>query len=229
MPLSPCNCEGCELKSLFFKNVSTLEIEALCSRKVEKRYNKGDYIICEGDCINSFNYIKTGLVKLFRKIDGNNEQIICFAGPLDFVSLLSIFSEKYYNYSVVALEETTTCSIDLEEVKIIAVQNGKFAVSLIEKINKASDNIILTFLEVKKHRLFGRIAFIILYFSDKIYQNNSFQLPVSRKEIAEFIGMTTENVIRTLSELRKDGIIKIFGKTIEIIDKQRLMKIMEYS
>jgi CRP-like cAMP-binding protein len=229
MPLSKCNCEGCELKSLFFENVSALEIESMCTRKVEKLYNKGDYIIQEGEPIKEFKYIKTGLVKLFRKTENNSEQIICFAGPLDFVSLLSIFSEKQYNYSVVALEETTTCSIDLIEVKAIAAQNGRFATSLIEKVNRATDNIILTFLELKKLRIFGRIAYILIYFSGKIYKNNIFELPVSRKEIAEFIGMTTENVIRTLSELRKDKIIKISAKTIEILDKERLKKISEFS
>ena len=47
-------------------------------------------------------------------------------------------------------------------------------------------------------------------------------------EIAELIGMTTENVIRILSEFRKDKILKIFGKTIEIIDIGRLEKISEH-
>ena len=50
-------------------------------------------------------------------------------------------------------------------------------------------------------------------------------MPVSRKEIAEYIGMTTENVIRTLSEFRHDGLIKIYGKLIEIIDKKMLERV----
>ena len=49
-----------------------------------------------------------------------------------------------------------------------------------------------------------------------------FDLPVSRKEIADYIGMSTANVIRTMSDFKKDGIIKIFGKTIEIVDLNKL-------
>jgi CRP/FNR family transcriptional regulator len=52
-------------------------------------------------------------------------------------------------------------------------------------------------------------------------------LPVSRKEIAELIGMTTENVIRILSEFRKEKIIKINGKEIEIVDFERLKMISD--
>ena len=68
---------------------------------------------------------------------------------------------------------------------------------------------------------------MLLYFSGYIYQSNEFELPVSRREIADYIGMTTENVIRTLSEFRKDKIIKIFGKDIQIIDLRRLETISE--
>jgi CRP/FNR family transcriptional regulator len=224
-----CNCEGCELRSLFFENVSTSDIESICNRKVEHEYQKGDIIIQEGEDIHDFIYLKKGLVKLYHSSNNGKEQIICFALPLDFVSLLSIFSEKKYHYSVAALEDSVTCNIKLDEVKSIAANNGKFALSLIEKVNRATDRIILDFLEVKQKRLYGRIAYILLYFSRNIYKNKSFDLPVSRKEIAEYIGMTVENVIRSLSDLRKDGIIKIFGPNIEIVDEERLTRIAELS
>jgi len=49
-----------------------------------------------------------------------------------------------------------------------------------------------------------------------------FDLPVSRKEIADYIGMSTANVIRTLSDFKKEGIIRVFGKTIEVVDVNKL-------
>ena len=224
-----CNCEGCELKSLFFENVSTLEIESICTRKTEIPFKKGEVIIREGEPIEKFIYLKQGLVKLYRHAEQDREQIICFALPLDFVSLLSVFSEKNYNYSVAALEDSITCNIELDEVIHIANANGKFALSLVEKVNRATDKIILDYLNLKQKRLYGRIAWILLFFSRDIYHSNSFNLPVSRKEIAEYIGMTVENVIRTLSDFRKDGIIKIFGPLIEIVDEERLSRIAELS
>jgi len=227
--MNTCNCEGCELKSLFFEYVSNLEIESICMRKTERTFKKGDIIIHEGEDIREFMYLKNGLVKLYRKGSNDKEQIICFALPFDFVSLLSIFSEKQYKYSVAALEDSTTCIIDLEEVRSIARQNGKFTLNLMEKTSRVTDMIILDFLDVKEKRLFGRIAYILLYFADKVYHKDTFDLPVSRKEMAEYIGMTVENVIRTLSDLRKDGIIKIYGSTIEIVDKERLTRISDLS
>jgi len=76
-----CNCEGCELKSLFFENVTTSEIESICTRKAEISYKKGEVIIRQGDLIESFIYLKSGLVKLFRHTGNEKEQIICFSLP----------------------------------------------------------------------------------------------------------------------------------------------------
>ena len=67
----------------------------------------------------------------------------------------------------------------------------------------------------------------ILFFSQEIYKSSVFILPVSRKEIAELIGMTAENVIRIMSEFRNGNIIRIHTKEIEINDFKRLEIIME--
>jgi CRP/FNR family transcriptional regulator len=64
-----------------------------------------------------------------------------------------------------------------------------------------------------------------MFLADKIYKNNSFIMPITRREVGELISMTTENTIRTFSEFKKDGIIALEGKTVSILDYGRLAKI----
>jgi CRP/FNR family transcriptional regulator len=224
--VNTCNCDQCELRSLFFNNVSKKELESLCILKVEKKFTKGELIVEEGNEIRDFNYLKSGLVKLFRSSD-DREQIITIAKPFDFISLLSVFSNGFYKYSVRALEDSVTCSISISEVRNLIKTNGTFALDLLEKMNRIADIIIIESLDIRKKHLRGRIAHVLLYFAGYIYNQLEFELPISRKEIAEYIGMTTENVIRILSEFRKDKIIKINGKTIEIINKEILVRISQ--
>ena len=73
-----------------------------------------------------------------------------------------------------------------------------------------------------------QVAYLLLYFSEDVYSSEEFDLPLTRKEMAEYVGMTTENVIRTLSEFRKDGILKIYGKTIQIANMDSLKSISEF-
>ncbi len=222
-----CNCQECLFRQLMFEDLNIPELEIICRKKKELDIPKGESVIKEGDPIREFLYLKKGLVKLFKHNENDQDQIISIAKPYDFVGLLSVFSDKHYNYSVTAIEDTTICLIDLDAVKKIIRQNGRFALNLLEKISKTSDTIIKNNLEIGKKNLRGRIAYILLLFANHIYEQDSFELPISRKEIAELIEMTTENVIRILSEFRKDNIIGITGKNIEIVDKPRLQKICD--
>lgn len=226
--LNKCECEKCDLKELFYENVGEDQIELVCNSKVEHEFKKGEMIFEEGKPIESFIYLKSGLVKLYRPGDTEKGQIIMIAKPFDFVSLLSVFSDNYYNYSVTALEDSVTCNVELSDIKNMIKTNGAFAMTVMNKMSKISDTIILESLTLRKKNIHGRVAYILLFFADQIYENDYFELPLSRKEIAEYIGKTTENVIRTLSEFRRDGVIKIFGKYIEISDKEKLKQISDF-
>jgi CRP-like cAMP-binding protein len=226
--LNKCDCEKCDLKDLFYRDIDDKLIELVCETKVENNYKQGEVITEEGKPIESFIYLKSGLVKLFKHGEDEKGQIIMIAKPFDFVSLLSVFSDSNYNYSVTALEDSVTCNIKLDDIKKMIHTNGDFALSIMKKMSAVSDMIILESLTLRKKNIHGRVAYILLFFADQIYETDYFELPVSRREMAEFIGKTTENVIRTLSEFRKDRIIKIFGKSIEIIDKQKLQQVSDF-
>ena len=64
--------------------------------------SKGEIINHEGEKITDFKYLKTGLVKLYRRALTGEEQVITITRPFEFVSNMSIFSEEKYKYSVSA-------------------------------------------------------------------------------------------------------------------------------
>lgn len=219
---SKCECSGCQFRNVAFSTLEHDQVDDLCKFRQEYLYNKGGFIHKEGDPIQDFKYLKSGLVKVFRINSRGDEQIIAITRPFEFVSNMSIFSEEKYKYSVSAIEDSIICSIKLDHIKILVANNGHFALELMTKISKISDKIILQTLDIRNRNLVGRVAYILLYFSKDIYNAKVFDLPVSRKEIADYISMSTANVIRTLSEFRKEGIIKLFGKTVEIVDIDKL-------
>lgn len=223
-----CTCENCELRELFVVNLDESNMFQVCDGKVEKSYRAGETIIKEGTMIRDFSYLKSGLVKLFRSDQSGKEQIITIARPMDYVSLLSVFSNERYNYSVTALEDSVTCNLSMEIIRTLINNDGTLALNLLGKMSRVADEIILESLEIRKKHLRGRVAYLLIYFSGKVFHAQEFELPLTRKEMAEYVGMTTENVIRTLSEFRKDGILKIYGKTIQIVNMESLQAISEF-
>jgi CRP/FNR family transcriptional regulator len=201
------------------------ELQLVNSDRKEMLFEKGEMIIEEGAPIKEFLYLKKGLVKLVKKGENQKERIISIARPMDFVSLLSSFSEKNYQYSISALEESAVCSMNLESIQDVIRKNGGFALELIQHITRSSNLVIQSTYDIDDKQLRGRIAYILLWFSQKIYHKPKFELPISRKEIGELINMSIENVIRILSEFRKDNIITIDGKIIEIVNLELLERL----
>lgn len=217
-----CSCANCDFKDVVFSYLDDPSIEALCDNKIEQSFRKGEIINHEGEKITNFKYLKSGLVKLYRRTSTGEEQVITITRPFEFVSNMSIFSEERYQYSVSALEDSVVCTVKLEFIKELFLKNGGFAMGLLTKISRINDKIISQTLDLRQKNLIGRVAFVLLYFTKEIYNSRVFDLPVSRKEIADYIGMSTANVIRTMSDFKKEGIIRIFGKTIEVVDLSKL-------
>ena len=223
-----CNCIECEFRSVIFQNLTPKEFGFMCQKKREKKFQKGETIIHQGNPIKEFLYLKSGLVKLFQRDSKKHcERIIRIAKPYDFVSLLTVFSDKSYHFSITAIEESVVCYIDLESIRTLIQNNGMLGLQIMEKMSKNSDTIIQNNIEINKRNLRGRIAYILMLFYKDIYKNIEFELPITRKEIGQLINMSTENVIRIFSEFRKDKIIRINGKDIEILNIELLDKISQ--
>ncbi|MBN2637750.1 MAG: Crp/Fnr family transcriptional regulator [Bacteroidales bacterium] len=188
-------------------------------------YKRGEVIKNEGDQVNSFIYLRKGLVKLYKTDSNGKDHILSINRPGDFISLLSIFADEPYRFSIAALEETLVCDVKLDVLQHLIETNGKLAMHLFKKMSQISDEIIENQFEQAQKQVKGRVAHLLLYFANHVYHKNEFYLPLTRREMGELISITTENTIRTFSEYRKDGIIDQQGKTIKILDYDRLVAI----
>ena len=226
--LNTTACNKCAFRSLLFDNLSDGELIDLDNGKVEKKYHKKEIVVNQGQKIKEFLYLKEGLIKLVKKDGLEKEHIISIARPMNFIGFLSVFSNDTYQYSITAIEESVICFINLDILKNTVRNNGIFALEVLEKISKISDDIIQFRIMINRRQLRGRIAYILVMFAKKVYFKSKFYLPLSRKEIAELIDMSTENVIRILSEFRKDKIIRIDGSLIEILNIGQLERICRF-
>ena len=71
----------------------------------------------------------------------------------------------------------------------------------------------------------GRLAETLLNFTDNIYKNNIFYLPLNRNDLSAIICASRESTIRELQSFANSGIIDLKGKQVTILDKNRLEKI----
>ena len=226
--LDTSKCTECTFSSLLFDTLEFEELEKMDHSRTEVKYEKGEDILVEGDRIKNFVYLKKGLVKLSKKTENQKDHIISFAKPKTFIGFLTVFSHDTYQYTLSALEESILCFIDIDVVKNTIKENGTFALDVLAKISQVSDEIIKRRVDICSKQLRGRISYLLITFAKEIYFNTKFDLPLTRKEFGELIDMSTENVIRILSEFRKDQLIHIDESKIEILNFESLDKISRF-
>ncbi len=71
------------------------------------------------------------------------------------------------------------------------------------------------------------MADILLCLSQRIFKSNQFNLPLSRNDLGELTSMSTESVIRIFKDFKESKLITVNGKTIEILDEEKLEMISE--
>ena len=175
-----CVCEKCEFREVVFSTLDDNSIQELCDHKDERSYQKGEIINHEGEKITDFKYLKSGLVKLYRRSADGDEQVITITRPFEFVSNMSIFSDEKYKYSVSALEDSVVCSVRLDFIKNLFLKNGGFASILLTKISTINDKIISQTLDIRQKNLAGRVAYtffsiLLMKFTDRGYLISLFQ------------------------------------------------------
>lgn len=220
-------CKTCIFRNLLFGSLNNVEYDLVNGTRKEFIYKKGEKIKREGESIKSFLYLRKGLIKLYKTDKTGKDHILSINKPGDFVSLLHAFSNEVYQYSIAALEETHVCEIDLHVVKHLIKTNGDFALEIIKRMGIIADEVISGRFNKSQLQIKGKVASILLFLSDQVYHDNSFRMPVTRREIGELISMSTENVIRTISEFKRDEIVAFAGKKVTILNHEKLVSISE--
>ena len=180
----------------------------------------------QGAFSSNIAYLKKGLAKIH--INGPyHEQIIKIVKAPEYLGLPNTFGDKINNYSATVLEDSEVCFIDIDAFKYLLANNEKFAyVIILSLCNNDLGSFKKCAVRTQK-QIRGNVADVLLDLSSRVYDSNEFEIPIARAEIANLIDKSRESVSRILNEFEKDGIIKLSGKKVEILDKEKLKMIYE--
>ncbi|MFK5857211.1 MAG: Crp/Fnr family transcriptional regulator [Bacteroidota bacterium] len=221
------SCVACKNKSACFEKLSVLELEGVDTNRVEVRYKKGEIIAKQGSFVTHILFVKEGLTKMYMEVNDDHNLILNLFPKGSLIGLPSLYNGNIAQYSVSAIEDTVICTIDKKVFEDLILNNGEFATYVISTINNCTFHNFDKILSLTQKQHTGRLAEALLFISKYIYHNTTFKLSLSRKDIAEYTGMSIISVVRILKDFNKDGIINSAGKTIEIIDVRRLERISD--
>ncbi len=192
------------------------EVEEILQHSNVVKYDKKEVIFRQNTRTSHIMFVKSGLIKIFKEGRNNKYIILRIAMPDDFLGLMSIYGGDMHQYSASAIHPSEICFIDIDVFNKVLKTNGEFTLKIISLISNDGLFIFERLMSQSHKQLPGRIADVILYFSEILYKSDEFEFPFTRKELAELAGTTKESFIRTLAEFKHDKIINLEGARVTI-------------
>jgi CRP-like cAMP-binding protein len=221
----PVSCQDCHEKSCAAAVLNHDEISRINDNRSEIQFRKGDIIVHEGTMISNIIYLKSGLVKEFIKSRDGREQILQIVKKYSYLGLPSLFGDRINHYSYAALEDVKVCYIDLDVFTKLVKENGEFAYEILVSVSRDSLNNFHRFMSQAEKKTYGRVADALLYFSKIIFESCEYEIPFTRQEFADLIGLSRESTTRVLMRFKDEGILDLDGRQIHIRKPEILQQI----
>jgi CRP/FNR family transcriptional regulator len=205
------------LKELKLKDEEIEEIT-----KVQIEFKKGENICKQGSFATFIMILKDGLVKAFVESPHYKNHVFKITRPFAIIGLSSLYGENYYHFSAQALLQSKICLVERDKFDQILRQNNDFAIEVMKLYSNSLQNIYDKIGCLANKQAIGRVCEALIYLAEKVFESNIINPIITRKDLAEFSGLATENLVRVLSDLKKDNIIAINNKTIEILNMDTL-------
>jgi len=187
---------------------------------VSRDYGKGEILIEEGEPAKDFFNVTRGTVKLYKLLPDGRQQITGFAGVGYFLGLAVTDN---YAFSAQAIEPVRVCRFSRLRLRTLLDDFPQMEKRLLEtacsELAAAQEQILMLGRKTAQERVASFLLSWSRAVSPCLPVARSLPLPMTRGEIADYLGLTIETVSRTLSRFRADGHIRTpSNNEVTIID-----------
>ncbi|WP_165731473.1 response regulator [Polaribacter sp. 20A6] len=179
----------------------------------------------EGNNSNYIYLINKGLIKC-HKLDEQGKQLTTALYKEDDLFGYTSFSQNLaYQESATAIQKTELVGLSKKTLTGVLNKNHKVTLELIELLTEDLAVVKDQLLQMAYSSVSKKTAKTILMFAEKLNRKPEDHIKISRNDLASVAGIATETLIRTMSSFKKQGLIEIEGRTIKILDLEKLKDI----
>jgi len=227
IPCHSCPARNSPLCSVF----TDTEIEDLFFLAHIRRIEAGEYLLHEEDPVRQVYNISSGALALERLASDGAKQIMAFCYAGDFIG---ISSGRSYSVSARALKPLTACQWQEADLQSLYKTYPKLETRVHEITARVVEAIMDQLFVLGRKKATEKIAWFLLFIETRQANvdglSESFNMPMTRVDIADYLGLTVETVSRAFTQLKTKGLIDITDKwTITIKDRVALTALGDYT
>lgn len=224
------SCTHCDLGAMAFcAGLSTQQFRCFMTVLGQASVEPGTTIFREGDPAQHLYTITAGAVKLYKLLSDGRRQIITFLFPGDFFGMTI---NDNYAYTAESMTPAVFCRFPRRKLESLFTElpllERKLLGAITQELTAAQEQMLLLGRKTARERVASFLVDLRRRLSSKGDKSPLFTLPMSRSDIADFLGLTIETVSRTLTGLKRDGLIALPDANHVLIQRfDELLRIAE--
>jgi CRP-like cAMP-binding protein len=208
-----------------FQLISREDLELLSENRTQITYLKGETIFKQGAFAPHVLFIQSGLIRVYLQTGRNKVQNLWVSRSGDFLAFSSMFGERTYPCSAVAMKDSELLMINKESLKKLLQTNPEFGFRITSKNIHSEKHLLDLVASLSYKQMRGKLATALLYLTSEILQSENVFHYLSRQDLADFASISVESVIKFLKEFEKEGMIVLEGKNIVVANQEKLLEI----
>lgn len=219
------DCRDSFEKTTFFNLLTKEELKIINENRYSVKFRPNELILKQGLPATHVISLIHGIAKMYIEGLHNKNLLYRLAGPSQLINVANASTRELNQFSLTALIEVQVCFIEAENFLKVLGTNGRFACEVIKHRNRHASYIYKKIISLTQKHMLGRMADGLLYLSNDFYKSKTFEMNLSRQDLADLTAMSKDSAIRILKEFEKDKIIALRGKHMQIINMEALSEI----
>jgi len=226
--LSPCG--ACTVRHLTI--CGALDVEELAQMSAITSYmelSPGDPLFGEAEPADHLFNVTAGAIKVYKLLADGRRQMTGFLFPGDFLGLAN---QETYAYSAEAVTHTALCRFPRRKLERLLQKYPKMEHRLLgmasHELAVAQEQMLLLGRKTAREKVASFLLMLSRRATQRGQAGDPVSVPMSRNDIGDYLGLTTETVSRTFTRLKQGGSITLLpGGKVALADRARLEDIAE--
>jgi CRP/FNR family transcriptional regulator len=226
----PSPCAACSVRLMSLCGaLDESEIREVAAITTALAFKAGEPLIDEGQPATHVFNVTSGAIKVYKLLIDGRRQMTGFLFPGDFLGLAN---DDVYAYSAETVTVSTVCRFPRRRLEALLVRYPKMERRLLgiasHELAAAQEQMLLLGRKTAREKIASFLAMLSRRAAQRELESNPVTVPMSRNDIGDYLGLTTETVSRTFSQLKASGIIELLaGGKVRLGDPAKLQDIAD--
>ena len=206
-----------------FEGVSRPHFSEVIRHARTLHYQRAQVVAKRGEMAPGLFAVAYGMVKLTLHGATGAEKVLQLVGPSQTFGEIALFRQQPLPLDAVAVVDTGLVLVPAATLLALIDRDAHFARGMVASLCQRIHAMVSDFEATSLHGASGRLA---AYLESLAESPDAVRvtLPAAKKLIAARLGMTKETFSRALRELAREGLVRVTGRSIELLDRARLAR-----